>query len=320
MKKLYVAVILSLLCIAFTGCGKKNEEAGKTVEAENETETEKDDDSEVTQDDTESGKNESGDEDAAVSDTEEEADSEETDAPDSEDAENGEQTDEEWLAEMEDYERLFAEERAQRREVYHQVIRDMVVNHVWPDGSEVYYDSDLSQNSFSICDIDGDEKEELLISYWTTYMADQREVIYEYDLDTKELRTQLLEFPYITFYTNGVIWAGHSHNQTNSDFWPFTLYRYEPSEDVYVQVGTVVAWDRDYMPDGFPEDVDWDGDGRVFAISDDDSYPEDFTMDNVKYEVWYHTWIGENVEELEILWMPLEEASLEMYPLYPQYD
>ena len=60
MKKLYVAVILSLLCIAFTGCGKKNEEAGKTVEAENETETEKDDDSEVTQDDTESGKNESG--------------------------------------------------------------------------------------------------------------------------------------------------------------------------------------------------------------------------------------------------------------------
>ena len=37
MKKLYVAVILSLLCIAFTGCGKKNEEAGKTVEAENET-------------------------------------------------------------------------------------------------------------------------------------------------------------------------------------------------------------------------------------------------------------------------------------------
>ncbi len=236
------------------------------------------------------------------------------------DGENDELSDEEdydyseWLAEMEEYEQNVARERATRREAFLQVLRDMMENQVWPDGSPVYFDTDMSENQFAFLDIDGDEKEELLITYVTTAMAGKREIIYDYDIDTQELREQFVGFPYVIYYANGVIYQPHSHNHTDSvNFWPCTLYLYDPVEDNYSTLGTAIAWDKEVRPEDFPEDVDWDGDGMVFALSYDEDYPEHFVSDNVEFEAWYSTWITEDVYECDIPWHPLEEASLEIY-------
>lgn len=220
----------------------------------------------------------------------------------------------EWLAEMEEYEQNVAGERAERREVFLQVLRDMIEKQVWPDGSEVYFDADMTQNQFALFDLDGDEKEELLITYTTTAVAGMREIVYDYDLETQELREQFVGFPYVIYYTNGVIYQPHSHNHTDSvNFWPCTLYLYDSVEDTYSTIGTAIAWDKEVRAEDFPEDVDFDGDGMVYALSYDEDYPERFVSDNVEFEAWYSTWITEDVYECDIPWHPLEEASLEIY-------
>ena len=220
----------------------------------------------------------------------------------------------EWLAEMEEYEQNVARERAERREVFLQVLRDMMENQVWPDGSEVYFDSDMTENQFALFDLDGDEKEELLITYTTTAMAGMREIVYDYDLETQELREQFVGFPYVIYYANGVVYQPHSHNHTDSvNFWPCTLYLYDPIADTYSTIGTAIAWDKEVRPEDFPEDVDFDGDGTVYAISYDEDYPEHFVSDNVDFEAWYSTWITEDDYEYDIPWHPLEQASLDIY-------
>ncbi len=220
----------------------------------------------------------------------------------------------EWLAEMEEYEQNVAKERAARRDAFLQVLRDMMENQVWPDGSPVYFDTDMTENQFAIFDLDGDEKEELLITYTTTSMAGKREIVYDYDLETQELREQFVGFPHVIYYMSGVIYQPHSHNQTDSvNFWPCTLYLYNPVEDNYEILGTAIAWDKEVRPEDFPEDVDFDGDGTVFALSYDEDYPERFVSDNVEFEAWYSMWIPEDSYEWDIPWHPLEEASLEIY-------
>lgn len=285
MKKAYVLMVLTAACMVFAGCGTKEKGMEQSV----------------TEEETQPG------EDVPVKEDEEQ--SQETANPEKEegDAQETGQTDEEWLAEMEAYEKQHAEETARRREVYEKVIADILDNHVWPDGSEVVFNDDLSLNHYSIADIDGDEKEELVIYFGTAPMAWMKEVIYDYDIETGELRTQLQEFPGIILYSNGVIRANSSHNQTDSDFWPFMLYCYDPEEDIYAPVGEVVAWDKEISPNGFPDDVDADGNGRVYAISDGTEYPQDFVLDDADYEAWYAGWLNEGATEIELLWNSLDK-------------
>lgn len=297
MKNNYVLAGLGLVCMMLTGCGAKEKEAEQPVTDEKPVEEA------VITDHAALPTTEAETADESVTDGADEAEEPVTD--------EAEQTDEEWLAEMEAYEEQHAQEAAKRREAYTKVINDLLDRHIWPDGSEAPYDDDLSLNRFSITDIDGDEREELIIAYETAAMAWMQEVIYDYDVEREELKTQLTEFPALIFYSNGIIKADSSHNQSDSDFWPFTLYCYDPVEDIYTRVGQAVAWDRAIAPDNFPESVDIDGDGRVFAVSDGTEYPQDFTVDNAEYEAWYAHWLGENVTETEIYWKPLDKAYLD---------
>lgn len=288
MKRVHVLIVLTVACIVFAGCGAKEKGTGQPV----------------TEEETQSGED--------VSVKEEEEQSQDTINPEKEegDAQETEQTDEEWLAEMEAYESQHAEEAAKRREAYIKVLSDILDHYVWPDGSEVVFNDDLSLNHYSIADIDGDEREELVIYLETEPMAWMKEVIYDYDIETGELRTQLQEFPGIILYSNGVIRADSSHNQTDSDFWPFMLYCYDPEKDIYAPVGEVVAWDKEISPNGFPDDVDADGNGRVYAISDGTEYPQDFVLDDADYEAWYAGWLNEDATEIELLWNSLDKANL----------
>lgn len=296
MKKAYVLMVLTAACMVFAGCGAKEKEAQQPVQ-------------QITGEETQSGQEAPAKEEGTESEGQNTSDLNRKN-DEVQEAEPTEQTDEEWLAEMEAYESQHAEETAKRREAYIKVLSDILDHYVWSDGSEVVFNDDLSLNHYSIADIDGDEKEELVIYFGTAPMAWMKEVIYDYDIETGELRTQLQEFPGIILYSNGVIRANSSHNQTDSDFWPFMLYCYDPEEDIYAPVGEVVAWDKEISPNGFPDDVDADGNGRVYAISDGTEYPQDFVLDDADYEAWYAGWLNEGATEIELLWNSLDKANL----------
>ena len=87
---------------------------------------------------------------------------------------------------------------------------------------------EMRDNSFAVTDIDGDGREELIISYANASMAGMFEVIYDYDPKTEQLRQEFLQFPSIAYFDNGVISAQASHNHSRGmDFWPIDLYRYQ---------------------------------------------------------------------------------------------
>ena len=123
----------------------------------------------------------------------------------------------------------------------------------------------MAENQFAVCDVDGDGREELVLQYLTANMvAGMRALIYDTD-ENGGLRLQFSEFPNLTFYANGAIQAGWSHNQgLAGDFWPYTLYVYDPEGDLYRDVGSVDAWSRDYQPQNYPADTDTSQSGFVY--------------------------------------------------------
>lgn len=98
----------------------------------------------------------------------------------------------------------------------------------------------LSSENFAICDVNGDGKNELIIQRNSTYVAGQVERVYS--ANGNEL---LAEYPMTTYYDNGYVAAGWSHNQgvAGDKLWPYTLYRYDSSAGKYVQEAAVDGWD-----------------------------------------------------------------------------
>ena len=179
-------------------------------------------------------------------------------------------------------------------------------------------EEDSMADKYSIYDIDSDGKDELLLSVTSSSMAGMSESIYDYDLNSNELMTQLSEFPLTTYYDNGVITAGWSHNQgLGPDFTPYDLYQYEVKDDTYIKIGSVDTWDKEYFPVDtwtdtvFPDEIDSDGDGVIFMIRMDAEQEEKW-YDNAAYEEWLQSYIG-NANKVEIPWQSLHSEEWQNY-------
>lgn len=171
-----------------------------------------------------------------------------------------------------------AEERAVRYSAYREALENVLYDKIFPDGAEcgVPGTEDGPGNYFAVFDIDGDGREELLIQYTTASMAGMREAVYDYDAETGTMREELSEFPLVTYYENGAVEVGWSHNQglnafSSDEFWPYNLYRYDSAADTYVILGMVDAWDRavsekNYAGESFPDEADEDGDGILYSV------------------------------------------------------
>ena len=164
-----------------------------------------------------------------------------------------------------------------------------------------------------VCDVDGDGREELVIQYLTANMvAGMRALIYDTD-ENGDLRLQFSEFPNLTFYDNGAIQAGWSHNQgLAGDFWPYTLYVYDPEGDLYRDVGSVDAWSRDFQPQNYPADTDTSGTGFVYYVYRDmgTEYGVLPPVDEREYLQWREEHLA-GAAELELPWQSLTAEHIQ---------
>lgn len=200
---------------------------------------------------------------------------------------------------------------------YADALENLIQNHIFPNGAEVSeLLDDMAQNKFALCDVDNDGKEELLLMYTTASMAGMTGYVFAYDTETNKLQTELREFPLLTFYDNGIIKAGWSHNQglAGENFWPYNLYQYVPETDSYVLVGMVDAWDKSYpgaadQNNPFPSDIDKSGTGFVYYIMRDGQYDTTHPQDASEYNAWINSYI-ENASEIQIQYMDLTEENI----------
>ncbi len=177
----------------------------------------------------------------------------------------------------------------------------------------------LSSENFAICDVNGDGKNELIIQRNSTYVAGQVERVYS--ANGNEL---LAEYPMTTYYDNGYVAAGWSHNQgvAGDKLWPYTLYWYDSSAGKYVQEAAVDGWDKslrdtylsyDETIIPFPEDVDKDRDGFVYyIITEAGGYAPVYgePIDYADYALWAARYLGANV--IDVPYYPLTEENISL--------
>lgn len=206
------------------------------------------------------------------------------------------------------------EENRDTRTLYAQVLTTLLDENLLPGetndpggyiGTVVEREA-MSENRFAVCDVDGDGREELVIQYTTAIVAGMQALIYDID-ENGDLRLQFSEFPNLTFYDNGAIQAGWSHNQgLAGDFWPYTLYVYDPESDLYRDVGSVDAWSRDYQPQNYPADTDTSHSGFVYYVyrDMDTEYGVLPPVDESEYLRWREEYLS-GAAELELPWQSL---------------
>lgn len=213
------------------------------------------------------------------------------------------------------------EENRDARTLYAQVLTTLLDENLLP--GEINYPGRyigtvaerkaMAENQFAVCDVDGDGREELVLQYLTANMvAGMRALIYDTD-ENGGLRLQFSEFPNLTFYDNGAIQAGLSHNQGQAgDFWPYTLYVYDPGSDLYRDVGTVDAWSRDYRPQNYPADTDTSGTGFVYYVyrDIDTEYGVLPPVDESEYLLWREEYLA-GAAELELPWQSLTAEQIQ---------
>ncbi len=185
------------------------------------------------------------------------------------------------------------------------------------DGSKLDWTSPegAAENHFAVTDIDGDGKEELLLSWTNASTAGNCFVIY--GCWRGAVYTQFIGFPSLRFYDNAAIEVNWSHNQGWSGrFWPHYAYRYNPQSDLYEQVGFVEGWDKNVVSEGFPNDIDADSDGLVYDVRPADvdwtsgnRYERDRMMDGPAFEEWRQTYLN-GAQEVEIELIPLTEENI----------
>ncbi len=201
------------------------------------------------------------------------------------------------------------------RAAYYSVLSVLLNDHVLPDGTDLGYDEASGEdgNQFSICDIDGDGRDELIVVYTTTSVATQMQLIYDYH--DGELHCEFSEYPMNVFFDNGVIKAAWSHNQgLGGEFWPFSLYQYDEASDSYALVGMVDAWDKnmsdkDMDGNAFPTDADTTGTGILYYVMQGGEYDTSEPVDISVYEAWYNSYVGD-ASELTITYTALTEDNI----------
>lgn len=201
-----------------------------------------------------------------------------------------------------------AEKDMETRGIYAAVLRNLLYNNVLPDGEKAQLPAG-GDSSFSVCDVDGDGKEELILFYVPNVTAGEAGYIIGYDTTAQTTYIQLREYPCFAFLDNGNLKALSSHNQTWGEMWPYSLYQYLPESDSYEYRGCVSSEDKKIFEsegkaEKYPDYADASGTGTVYYF-DWGTTP----VDEADYLAWLEGNRG-NTEELEIEYLPFTEENI----------
>ncbi len=211
------------------------------------------------------------------------------------------------------------EEGVNARKAFKKVLNGIIEQHSLPDGQPLDWNefSDMAKNEFAIYDVDQDGKEELLIRYTDASMAGMLEIVYAFDSSTNSVRQQILVFPGITYYKNGILEAPLSHGTGLSgvDFWPYNLFQYDPADDAYHNIAMVDSWDKsiaenDFNGTVFPKEDDIDQDGVIYYILKEGEYEYKDPIDRDEYDKWLEGYI-QNSYILEIPYVNITQDNIE---------
>ncbi len=308
MKNKLLAKSLGILLVAgmlFTGgcSGKEKQEADTTVKQEEAAEPEKVTEEEGTPK-----------EDNSQTDAQPEEEDVQEEKTEPEEEESEQEKDEESAQEA-------AEEfaKAKTRYYYAELLSRLYFTGYISEEEQVETDlGNMSDNKYAVLDIDGDGREELLVSISNASMAGMFESVYDYNSQSGEWNQQLVEFPSLTYYDNGTAKAEWSHNQgLGESLWPFTLYRYDAQSDAYQEVGSVDTWEKsyreqDYEGNSFPDELDTDQDGILYYIYQPGGQANETPVNKSEYEQWLGSYVG-NAQPVEVPYQNMEVDNFSVY-------
>ena len=208
------------------------------------------------------------------------------------------------------------------RVAYVRVLEDLFYRSILPDGTDGTGSfHDMSENTFSLADVDGDGREELVLLTRPDIYAGFLGYILDYN--NNALVIQHSGFPSFTFYSNGALAEDDSHAQGvwTDYFWPHSLYRYLPESDSYELAGHLSAWEKqvsDNNPDSlppFPTEKDKSGAGILYYITPAEDLGQNFTghsmetVDQSVYLEWLEPILGD-ARPLEMEYLSLTEENI----------
>ena len=198
------------------------------------------------------------------------------------------------------------------REAFAAVLERLLQEHILPDGTALglLEGYDMADNRFAVCDVDGDGERELILIYESTMVAGRRGYVFSWNGETGEVGVQLETSPELTFYESGAVQSDSQHNQQliSRDFWPYDLYRYDGNLDTYVDVGSVHAWGKEALHNGYPEEADKSGTGFVYYIAANGG-DGDEPLDASVYEAWRYVYVRDS-QEIQLEYLALTEENI----------
>ena len=206
-------------------------------------------------------------------------------------------------------------------EAYDDALLDVLKYYVLPDGTELEYQGPTDwiavkleyTDDYAVFDIDGDGREELIISFRTAPSAYHRAYIFEYYTDTHEWHYEGEFTPGSDIYDNGVIISYGHHANPRSTIMHYGVLRYDPESDTYETLGYVDSWGRDIEIEisggigDYPEEYDTDNAGVVYLLWGFDG------TDEIRYysQSAYEEFLEELYGDSETISIPYNDMVLE---------
>ncbi len=199
---------------------------------------------------------------------------------------------------------------------YQAALRQLVSEHVYPDGTDTGFDSafgSMEDNQFALYDVNGDGGDELIVRFTTAPMAGNTEMIYTFQEGDGTLKQILIASSNLTYYANGIIKEDWSHGSelAGEGYWPYTLYQYNANQGSFEELAQVNMWSKvvdtvDFKGDPYPDDIDVEGAGTVFILSQADEVK---TVSKSDYEQWLADTMG-TAAELDVPYQALSEENI----------
>lgn len=202
---------------------------------------------------------------------------------------------------------------------YQDALNQVINNNILPNGTQLNaYGcvNPITDNYFSIYDIDNDGLDELIINF---IYSDSNQLkihsVFGYDDKTNELHNELQDYVGITYLNNNdayVMWENDA-DTVSDELWPYTVYEYNSTNDVYdvkYQISAHRAGETvDFLGNKIDPLADTDNSGVVFLVVDKKNNTST-TLSKSAYQTFYTELFDDSIDEITIPYMQMTEDNI----------